>query len=189
MDELMNALLEAGAEAVAEGVSEAAEVEVEIPEDALGLSGGADDTVLDDGDIVADDFNDDADDSDRAEFDLPRLPRVRLPQNHFAVFEITNPTDMTLRYAIQWGDEENWQDFSLATGMTMAHSWRYAFVNQNRYPNVYIRFGFRPYGGETTWQVYKLAAYTSPHSGSGHGKQYQFLFNADETDLELQHLN
>jgi hypothetical protein len=96
--------------------------------------------------------------------------------NHYAVVNIRNPTNVTLYYQFRWGENSDWQSFSVGPRSVMTHSYPYDFPNQNRSPTPQIRFHYNPNEAIPRFQVYNLQAYAAPRAHVAFGKPYTFRY-------------
>ena len=115
----------------------------------------------------------------------PAGARQRAQDTRYAVLEILNNTNITIRYQIRWGETAAWEkDISLPAGQVWTHGWPYDTPNQNRSPNPHIKFVPGLKGNKARPDaVYKLAAFASPTSNTG-GKAYYFDRQTDKATGE-----
>lgn len=117
--------------------------------------------------------------------------------NRYAVFCITNKTDVTVNYSYQWGSDE-WRSISLSPRKSRTHSMPYERANQNSSPTPRIRFDsdlrqlrvIRRRGIQRNYFItYSLKKNASPEPSCSYGKQYHFVYDGKSNDfIDLQQI-
>src|SRR5262249_44743418 len=97
--------------------------------------------------------------------------------NHYAVANVRNPTNVTLHYQFRWGNDSAWQNFAVGPHAVMTHWFTYDFPNQNSSPTPQIRFHYNPNEAIPRYQVYNLQAYAAPFALAAYGKPYTFRYH------------
>jgi hypothetical protein len=106
--------------------------------------------------------------------------------NRYAVVGLTNQTNVTLNFQYRWGENAEWQSGQIAPGAKKWFYWKYKFVNENRSPNLYIRYD-SDLRGSNFLGVYRLDAY--PAAGPGYAESKKHAFQYERRNRNFVDLN
>jgi hypothetical protein len=105
----------------------------------------------------------------------------------YAQTTIENPTNLTLHYAVRWGDGE-WVNYTLYPGEYRIHYLAYGPDGQ-RSPNLAIKFDYTLCDDEYVPREYALTRYAYPSVDRLASKRYVFRTSADGCFLDLYGVN
>ena len=94
-------------------------------------------------------------------------------QEHYAVTCISTATDTTVHFFYRYGNNE-WKLIEVSPGESHYMSWEYDYANQNRSPQLQIRYNDIPDTQHFT--TYNVKGYASSSQNCVEGKQYEFYF-------------
>ena len=97
-------------------------------------------------------------------------------------FKISNPTGVTIRYHIQWSNNNDWKQHSIEEGFVVTH-WSGGQRIPEGYPK--IRFDYIAGDNKVTYRYYTLETALFREGNNNHAPTYRFEFNqwGDELDL------
>jgi hypothetical protein len=110
-----------------------------------------------------------------------QAPEARAQENGYAVVVIRNPTNATVHYKLKWGQDSDWQNFSLSPHTYLCHS--YPLDEDARAPRPYIEFDSVLGDGYYTPQSYSLGFYAAACPGYAQGKKYAFRASGYYLDI------
>jgi hypothetical protein len=92
---------------------------------------------------------------------------------------IHNKTHSTINYSYNWGSG-NMTNMSVKPGETIAHFWRFDYMDQDMTPQLKVSFNSNMKSKKTYWMYYDLNTYASPNTDcSRNGMDYTFHYNGD----------
>lgn len=102
--------------------------------------------------------------------------------NRYAVACVHNQTGVAINYQVKWADAGSWQSHTLQPGYRTAFSHRYAHQNENRSPELLIRFDSDMRSGRYDL-TYKLDKRAAVGDKCEEGRQYYFRYEPNRRDL------
>jgi hypothetical protein len=109
-------------------------------------------------------------------------------QDHgYALTTIENPTNQTLKYAVQWGDGE-WVNYTLYAGEYRTHYYTYGPDGRHS-PALRIRFDYTLSDNQYVGKEYTLTRYASFSVDRYSSKRYVFRKSAGGSYVDLYSAN
>jgi hypothetical protein len=102
--------------------------------------------------------------------------------NRYGIVGIENPTNIPITYEFRWGEDGDWQSYTLAPGERRWHAWTYEYLNENASPRPHVRFDC-DLSEELEFKEYGLEAYAAPYKGFDFAKKYVFRKRGGFLDL------
>lgn len=97
---------------------------------------------------------------------------------------IGTKTGDTVYFAYRWGEDANWTEVSIAPGKWQVMSWRYARPNENRSPQLQVRYDDDMSEGEN-FVVTDIGAHAAVGDNcEAEGQTYHFIVVDDELFLD-----
>ena len=102
--------------------------------------------------------------------------------NRYAVACVHNKTDVPIHYQIRWADSGVWQSHTLRPGYRTSFAHRYARQNENRSPELLVRFDSDMRSKRFDIE-YKLDKRAAAGDQCEEGRQYHFRYEPKRRDL------
>ena len=117
---------------------------------------------------------------------LALLPALHVPAhaaNRFGVVCLHNPTQATVALRVKWADVGTWEAYTLSPGHNRSFSHRYDSQNENRSPNLVVRFDSDARGGSRYNMNYQLPRRAAAGNSCAEGNQYEFVYEGSNRNF------
>lgn len=114
----------------------------------------------------------------------PRPP-THIAQNRYALACVVNDTHIPIMYHAKWGSGQ-WQLYKVEPGYQRGHYWRYENINQNRSPELHVKFDYDLRRNGSQVKVYQISQWAVPNTKCNRlNKKEHFKYADHGTKIDL----
>jgi hypothetical protein len=109
--------------------------------------------------------------------------RASAADTEYGIFTLKNPTNDPVHYQVRWGEESEWESFTVQPGMSRWHA--HPLDNFGLAPKPCVRFDYILNDGDVTWKSYNMKFFSSYNLKASAGKPYFFRISRDGSLLDM----
>jgi hypothetical protein len=109
--------------------------------------------------------------------------KAQAADTEYGIFTLKNPTNDAVHYQVRWGEEGEWESFTVQPGFSRWHG--HPLDAFGLAPKPYVRFDYILNDGDVTWKTYNMKFYSSYRLKADAGKPYYFRVSRDGSILDM----